>query len=473
MKKIGAYLILLVIVISCTSDDRYESYNKDPKRPTIVEADLLFNSATKTLVERMTTPNINVNIFRLMAQQWATTTYPNESNYFLTGRTIPQNFWSGMYQNVLLDLTSAQEIVSKDDNLRSDKKTTQVAQAEILMIYAWQILVDTFGDIPYSEGLKATEFPLPKYDDAASIYVDLITRLDVAIANLNGAGFETDNLYFGDIGLWRKFATSLKLRLGIRLIDANSSLAQNVVESAYNLGVFDSNADNVQFKFLGISNPNPIWRDVVQSGRQDFVAANTMVDLMNDLNDPRLAVFFEDNLGAETYVGGIYGAINTYVNFSHLGTLILEPTYPACLIDYAEVSFNLAQAAQLGFAVGGSAEDYYNQGITASFEYWGVTNISDYLANPDVAWATAQGDWREKIGKQFWLAMYNRGFEGWTVWRQMDSPTLNPPELTERPVPTRYTYPVNEQNLNVQNWSAASAAIGGDSQTTKLFWDTQ
>ena len=79
------------------------------------------------------------------------------------------------------------------------------------------------------------------------------------------------------------------------------------------------------------------------------------------------------------------------------------------------------------------------------------------------------GDWRQKIGTQFWLAMYNRGFEGWTVWRKYDNPTFNLPAVTCNPVPTRYTYPVNEQNLNEANWSAASAAIGGDSQTTKII----
>ena len=57
------------------------------------------------------------------------------------------------------------------------------------------------------------------------------------------------------------------------------------------------------------------------------------------------------------------------------------------------------------------------------------------------------------------------------TWRVYDTPTFNLPVDSELPVPTRYTYPVNEQNLNVGNWSAASAQIGGDDQTTKLFWD--
>jgi hypothetical protein len=55
----------------------------------------------------------------------------------------------------------------------------------------------------------------------------------------------------------------------------------------------------------------------------------------------------------------------------------------------------------------------------------------------------------------------------------LDAPTLNLPALTGNPVPNRYTYPINEQNLNEQNWLNASEAIGGDTQTTRLFWDTQ
>jgi hypothetical protein len=67
--------------------------------------------------------------------------------------------------------------------------------------------------------------------------------------------------------------------------------------------------------------------------------------------------------------------------------------------------------------------------------------------------------------------MYNNPFEGWSVWRKYDAPALNLPEDTGNPVPLRYTYPVNEQNLNRANYEAASAAIGGDKQSTPLFWD--
>jgi hypothetical protein len=46
-------------------------------------------------------------------------------------------------------------------------------------------------------------------------------------------------------------------------------------------------------------------------------------------------------------------------------------------------------------------------------------------------------------------------------------PGFNLPAVSGLPVPTRYTYPISEQNLNKTNYTASSA-IGGDEQTTKL-----
>jgi hypothetical protein len=473
MKNVTTILLSALLFVSCLSDEQYESYNQNPKQPTEVSSDLLFNFALKTLSDQMASANVNLNVFRYLAQYWTATTYPDEANFVFANRRIPQNHWSQLYRNVLLDLKSAKEFVEENPVLSETEKNTRNAQIEVLSVYCWQVLADSFGDIPYSQALNTVEYPLPAYDDAASIYEDLIARINAAIPELTGTGFETDNLYFGDLQAWQKFAASLKLRLGIRLADVNPDLASSTVESAFNTGVFTSNSDNASFAYLGISNPNPVWTDLVQSGRKDFVVANTIVDVMNTLEDPRRTVYFDDNLGPDTYIGGIYGANNTYENYTQIGPALLEPTTPASLMDFAEVSFYLAEASARGFNVGGTPEEYYNQAITASFDFWGVPDVAGYLAQSAVAYDSASGDWREKIGVQFWLAMYNRGFEGWTVWRTFDVPTLNLPAITESPVPTRYTYPINEQNLNEENWLNASEAIGGDRQTTRLFWDTQ
>ncbi len=476
MKKIILIVFTFVAIVSCQSDEAYENLNRDPKNPTQVEAEFLFNAATKSLYDQMTSTNVNTNVFRMLGQHWTETTYIDEANYDLNGRNITQNHWSELYRDVLLDLTTARQNTNEDADLTQAEKDTRNAQIEILMVYTWAHLVETYGDIPYTQALSAKEFVLPEYDDAATIYTDLLSRLTVTIPNITDSGFgAADPIYGGDSAKWQKFGNSLLLRMGIRIADAPGmgALAQSAVQSAVSGGVFTSNADNAALEYSATTpNTNPVWVDLVQSGRQDFVITNTLVDIMNDLQDPRRPYYFDQNLGAGVYVGGPYGDNNSYNLYTHVGERMLDPTNPASLIDYAEVSFYLADAAERSLSgTPALAAGFYNDGITASFDYWGVSGIAAYLAKPNVNYVTAPGSWKEKIGRQFWLAMYNRGYEAWTVWRTYDVPTFNLPVDSGLPVPTRYTYPVNEQNLNEVNWSAASAAIGGDEQTTKLFWD--
>jgi hypothetical protein len=64
------------------------------------------------------------------------------------------------------------------------------------------------------------------------------------------------------------------------------------------------------YNTLAPPNTNPVWVDLVQSGRSDFVA-NT-IDFMNNLSDPRRAAYFDQNLGAGIYEGGPYGENNSF-----------------------------------------------------------------------------------------------------------------------------------------------------------------
>ncbi len=470
MKK---YLILLssALVLSCASDDTYEDLNRDPNNPTIVSAESLFTSATKSLFDQMESTNVNTNVFRLFAQYWTETTYIDESNYDLTTRNIPANHFSELYRDVLYDLKDAKSLTESDN---------QKAMIEVLEVYTWQQLVDTFGDIPYSEALQGKEELTPAYDDAKTIYLDLITRLNAAIYTLNNSSsspFSTaDVIYGGDLSSWLKLANSLKLKLAMRIADVPSlaSTSQTSAEEAFSDGVFTSNSDNATITYeANATNANPIWFDLVQSNRNDFVPANTIVDYMNTLTDPRREFYFDDNLGTSTYVGGPYGDNNSFASYTHIGTIIHQQDFRGVILDYAEVEFMLAEASERGYSVSGTAESHYNAGITASMEDWGVatSSISTYLADPSVAYTTAAGTWREKIGFQFWLAMYNRGFEGWSVYRKFDAPVLNVAVVSGLPVPKRYTYPLSEQTLNLTNYSAASAAIGGDLLDTPIFWD--
>ncbi len=477
MKKvILTTLTIFTLLVSCQSDDQYEEKNRDPKNPTQVSAEFLFNNATKSLVDQMTSTNVNTNIFRMLGQHWTETTYVDEANYDFNTRNIPQNHWSEMYRDVLLDLSTAKTNTDADVTLSAATKKTKNAQIEILAVYAWAQMVETYGNLPYSQALNAGKYVLPVYDDAATIYGDLLTRLAAAVPNVTDSGFASaDNIYGGDATKWKKFGYSLMLRMGIRVADVPTLAAKSTaaIKAAVSGGVFTSNADNAELIYSGATpNTNPVWVDLVQSGRSDFVIANTLVNKMNALNDPRRTAYFDENLGTGVFLGGPYGDNNSFSAYTHVSERIIDPTNAASLMDYSEVCFYLADAAERSISgTPAAAAGFYNKGITASFDYWGTPNVAAYLLNPAVNYATASGTWKVKIGTQLWLAMYNRGYESWTAWRTYDFPGFNLPAVSEDPVPTRYTYPINEQNLNKVNYAAASTAIGGDKQTTKIFWD--
>jgi len=472
MKKIFFITSLIVISAGCTRN--LSELNVDPKNPSAAPSAAFFTNAQRTLMNTLTSSNVNLNIYRLIVQYWQETTYTDESNYDLATRSINDAVWNALYRDVLRDLQEAKTIIPTDVN-GADIVQNQLAITDIMQVAAWYYLVTTFGNIPYTEALDITN-PFPKYDDAKTIYNDLLTRLDADISKLKTTAESfggADIIYEGNVTAWKKFANSLKLKMGMTIADADNAKAKSTVESAVAGGVFTSNADNAEFDYLGAPpNTNPIWVDLVQSGRKDFVACSSIINAMKARNDPRLEDYFTvDATGG--YSGGNPGASSNYATFSKPDDAITAPDFPALLLDYSEVEFLLAEAVERGYNVGGTAATHYNNGITAGSLYWGVPapEVTSYLAQSSVSYATAAGNYKQKIGTQKWIALYNRGWDEWIEWRRLDFPALTPAVDATTVIPRRYPYPVNEQNVNRINFEEAATAIGGDNVATKLWWD--
>ncbi|HPE57347.1 MAG TPA: SusD/RagB family nutrient-binding outer membrane lipoprotein [Bacteroidales bacterium] len=474
MKRIyWIFIVLIGISVSCTKD--FEDFNTDQKNPVAVPGDFVFANAQKALADQVASTNVNQNIWKLVAQYWTETTYTDESNYDIVTRTIPDIIFRTYYRDVLNDLKDARTVIAGEAAIGDEAagaKANKLLIIDLVNAYTYNRMVDIFGNIPYTEALDIDNIA-PAYDDAYAIYQSLFDKIDNAIANLNAGygSFGSNDLYFGgDVSMWIKFAHSLKIKMAITIADFSNGTAQSIIEGSYDKGF--APGEICELVYPGGSNSNPLYVDLVQSGRHDFVPANTLVDKMNALEDPRRASYFTMYEGE--YVGGIYGESNNWSNFSHIADPIQEATFPITLLDGVETYFYLAEAAARNYSVGMTAAEYYNAAITGSFEFWGLTSddAAAYIAKPEVAYDGA--NWKQSIGEQSWLAFYVRGLVAWNNWRRLDYPVLNlppAPETDDGQIPKRFTYPVNEQTLNKDNYYSAGDAIGGDLMSTKLFWD--
>lgn len=486
MKKViySIFFTLAVFITSCNLPN-----NVDPKHAETIAANPVFTYALTELANQVGSINVNINTTRLLAQYQAEVTYPTESRYNFSDRQIPDAFFTRLYERVLMNLKDASITIENTVAATTEAekmKTNKLAIIEVCNVYAYQILVDAFGNVPYTEALMGRANSTPKYDDAYTIYMDLIARLDAAMADMDpdyDSFGDADVMYGGDVALWKEFAASLELRMALRLADVPAANPSAIVTKALAAGVFESQDESAIFKYTGVSPyVNSYYTEYVINARKDFNPTVTLVDLMNGLNDPRRPIWFtlyDDGTNPPYYKGETYGmsAAATYKNYSHFSTMMrLDPKYPVILSDYVEVEFLLAEACErsLGGKTPAEAELHYDNAINASMLYWGVTQAQAdvYLGQPSVAYTTAAGDWKQKIGTQKWLGLFDRGEEGWAEWRRLDYPEFNPPVgMTYTDIPLRMPYPYNENKQNKDNYTAAVAAMGGDEVDIPLFWD--
>jgi len=371
--------------------------------------------------------------------------------------------------------------MTKDAAAASGSNENQVAICRILKVLVFQIITDIWGEIPYYDALKGRENFSPRYDPQDEIYEDMVKELTEAAEqiDLNAPGMEGDIIYGGDMTAWKLFANSLKMRVGIRMTEANPSLAGDAIESAFENGVFLSNSDNALYPYLAdANNYNPFYAFYLSY--TDFAISNILVDFMTPLNDPRLPIYADPAPATNTIIGMPYGVSNAIASsipieeISLPGQAVRQATTKGIIMTYSEVLFIMSEAVQRGWNVGGeTAESLYQQAITASMEYWGVDplDISTYLANPSVAYDP--NNYKKSIGEQKWISLYMNGIESWSEWRRLDYPQLQPaPDaVMGRDIPRRKAYAKSEYDLNGAHVLEAINRQGPDEMETRIWWD--
>ena len=112
-----------------------------------------------------------------------------------------------------------------------------LALAKLLRVAIMHRMTDMYGPIPYSKVIDeqgSVSLNVP-YDSQEAVYKQMLKELDevssVLKENLtigSEAFRKFDDVYYGDVSKWYKFANSLKLRMAIRMVYVDPTTAQQV-----------------------------------------------------------------------------------------------------------------------------------------------------------------------------------------------------------------------------------------------------
>jgi hypothetical protein len=344
--------------------------------------------------------------------------------------------------------------------------------------------------VPYSEAVAGkTGIVQPKYDTQSDIYKStngLLDNLDKAITAIQNASstlaFDGDIIYNNNLNSWVKFANSLKIKYLMRMSGVEDVSA--ALQAIYDEGNYiKTNTENATFDFTN-SQPNNFRMATARAGDFEvFVMALTIEEILKDLNDPRIEVFFRPTSSDPNAYKGTLNGPNTAVtpvnagDVSFGGTIFRERTgdLDANFMTSFETSFLLAEAAERGI-ITADAKMLYETGVTQAFEYWGATLPTDYLTTGNATYGILgmnNASKLEQIATQKWIANIGNGYESWIDWRRTGLPVLKTvsASLNDDKIPVRMPYPNTEAALNTNNYNTAAAATDGNSINAKVWWD--
>ncbi|MGB7394088.1 MAG: SusD/RagB family nutrient-binding outer membrane lipoprotein, partial [Pricia sp.] len=293
-----------------------------------------------------------------------------------------------------------------------------------------------------------------------------------------------DVMFNGDLDKWVRFANSLRLRYLLRISKRLSDFSE--MQALADSGrLMQSNDDNALVPYLGAApNQYPLTNESLGLYLEHRMT-RTVDSVVSLWNDPRVEVLYKPtnasiNAGMPAYKGLLNGQDRETIaerdidlnDISPFGSIFRDVPngVDAQFMQYSEVQFALAEAVERGF-ISGDAQTFYENGITASFEYYGVALPNDYMERDAIA--LDGSDNLTKILTQKWLSLISVGHEAWFNVRRTGLPNLQPgpDNLNNGRYPARYFYPESEQATNSTNYAEAAERIGGDDINSEGWWE--
>ncbi len=495
MKKIILTFALATFLFSCEDFIDVNELQSNNPSANIINPSLSLAGAINNYTSNQV---ISFNSFgNEMAYIWAL-----NSGFTSASSRITYNFTSsdeaGLFQTTYLNADNFQDILDSESNFPD--YSYHFAIAKLFKVMSMDLLVTTYGDVPYSQAFKS-DVTRPKYDDDAAIIPALFAELDEArdyinnpSANVIALGNE-DIVFNGDTAKWLKLINTVELRMLLRLSNTtNASLItlRNQRFSSLPIDFVDENVtSNPGYGIATLGQRNPIFRtwglnaalDAWSSPNRANAAGSFCAKLLlGQLNTPTVVnTGLTDPRRPRIYSGTTFTNQGTFptTEVARVATFFHGRTgsgadvannaasnRDAYLMLAAESHFLQAEAIQRGYMTG-SAQSKFNDGINASFDFYndysftdlpnGTLNAATYITNSNSKLGLGWSATPDKISciihqKYIALAQWN-GYEVYVDHLRTGFPALPLPvgvnTVTNRP--KRMIYPSSEYSTNATN----------------------
>ncbi len=431
------------------------------------------------------------------------------------------------------------------------------AVALLIYDYAAQEVIDIYGAFPYQEFKENKQKNPFEYNSTEYVYNVIVQNIDTIVAcfdnfnnrpdwykqKITGLLTQYDKISSNkSIENWRLLANSLKLRMAMHIVKIDPTKAKKWAEEAIHSGVIEQ--VNQEFKLspleLGFSHPladiSNLWNDTRLNASMESILASynhPMLDLVFDKNSDDI-INDEDNtkfLAKKTKVVGLRSGIRMLkgqsydVNFRTAYSKVNKQAIaqsPLYVMKLSEVLFLRSEGALRGWNMGGTAQNFYEEGVKNAFKGVNMKKynddytkrfvlekiyeefLTDYLAMETPKAYTYQDPYNtlndsesltkigvkwndgddnetklEKIITQKYIAGFPYSFEAWTDIRRTGYPKIFPVlhddgdgSIPQGDIIRRIPFTDSDPAVKEDIQKTGLKALGGpDLQGTRLWWD--
>ncbi|MGI6231654.1 MAG: SusD/RagB family nutrient-binding outer membrane lipoprotein [Prevotella sp.] len=488
MKKISFSLIFALVLFTSCSD--LETYNMNPNYPSEVNPQYLLPTICKDAFERGTDG--------MYAQHMVIQTDGQNSEQFYKWNRGSFDIYNGP----LLQVKKMEEEAERTES------PIYLALAKFFRSYYFYQLTLRFGDIPYSEALHGQDSTIfmPAYDTQEQVFEGILQNLsdaDQELADQEGSTIQGDIIYDGDVNKWRRLINSFHLKV-LMTLSHHETVGSHQVKQEFKTvaekPLMRSNDDNGQLVYLDQESCRYPQFNAQWSG---YYMDKTYVDRMAERKDPRLFLFCLPTNEASTAGKAIddftaYSGGDPTVPYDENINLVKEgkisqindrfrisPTgEPTMLMGYAELQQILAEACVRNW-INGDAQQYYENGVKASFLFYQTyaTSYSEYVT-PEAANEYLNGSlvkWDDQLSdsqkierivfQTYCVSFYQGGWDAFFNQRRTGFPSLA--HLADTPIPNRWMYPTSEYQQNTEHVQMAierQFGANNDAITMTPWW---